>query len=403
MQWHAATKARRTMRIAIITENFLPKKDGVTRTIDMLLGHLQERGDPAVVFAPEGSPPYHKGAQIIPVPGIPIPIYPELRFLFPRRAMGEELARFNPDIIHLADPMLLGMAGLYWGKRMGVPVVAAYHTNIADYMRDFHLSLLAGPMWRYRRFLHNQCAATLVPSPSTAEVVQRQGFHNVHLWPRGVDSVLFSPEKRAAGRRVLGVDDATRVLLYVGRLSHEKKLTVLAEAFRTLAPSKTELVLVGSGPAEADIRAALAGLPARFMGVKEGEELAQLFAAGDVFAFPSTTETFGQVVQEAMASGMPVVGCDAEGVRDLVQQGQTGLLARPNDPRDFAAALRTLLDDAPRRAAMGTAARAFAETRSWAEVMDNLLALYAEILQTPTLSIDPEMDPEDFDLEPISA
>ncbi|MBA3826995.1 MAG: glycosyltransferase, partial [Ktedonobacterales bacterium] len=180
------------MRIAIITENFLPKRDGVTRTIDMLLEHLQAHEQPAIVFAPEGSPSYHRGARVIGVHGVPIPIYPELRFLFPRRAMGEQLARFNPDIIHLADPMLLGMTGLYWGKRMGVPVVAAYHTNIADYMRDFHLSALTGTVWRYRRFLHNQSAATLVPSPSTAAVLKRQGFHNIHLWPRGVDSQLFS-------------------------------------------------------------------------------------------------------------------------------------------------------------------------------------------------------------------
>ena len=391
------------MRIAIITENFLPKLDGVTRTIDMLLQHLQWRQHPAIVFAPEGSPPSHAGAQVIGVPGIPIPIYPELRFLFAGRAMGEDLAAFNPDIIHLADPMLLGMTGLYWGKRMGVPVVAAYHTNIADYMRDFRLGVLTGPTWRYRRFLHNQCAATLVPSPSTAEVVTRQGFHNVHLWPRGVDSALFTPEKRSAGRRELGLDDATTMILYVGRLSHEKKLTVLAEAYRALARPGVRLVMVGNGPARDEIAAALAELPVTFTGYKEGEALARAYAAADIFAFPSTTETFGQVVQEAMSSGVPVVGCEAEGVRDLVQHGVTGLLARPHDVRDFTTALRVLLDDAPQRTQMGRAARAFAETRSWAEVMDNLLALYAEIMHTPTLANDPELDPADVVAEPLSA
>ncbi|MBF6592716.1 MAG: glycosyltransferase, partial [Ktedonobacterales bacterium] len=224
------------MRVAIITENFLPKLDGVTRTIAMLLEYLQRRGHAAIVFGPEGSPRHYAGARVIAVPGVPIPFYPESRVLFPTRIMGRRLARFRPDIVHLADPMMLGMAGLYWAQRIAVPVVAAYHTNIADYMSHFRLGALERPIWAYRRFLHNQCAATLCPSPSTRDILARQGFERVHLWPRGVDSDLFTPAKRTAARRAeLGADDHTTLLLYVGRLSNEKNIQILAEAYRALA------------------------------------------------------------------------------------------------------------------------------------------------------------------------
>lgn len=385
------------MRVAIITENFLPKLDGVTRTIAMLLEHLQRQGHAAMVIGPEGSPRHYAGARVIAVPGVPLPFYPELRVLFPTRIVGRRLARFQPDIIHLADPMMLGMAGLYWAKRIAVPVVAAYHTNIADYMTHFRMGALEQPIWAYRRFLHNQCAATLCPSPSTAAILQRQGFERVHLWPRGVDSELFSPAKRDPARRAeLGADDATTVLLYVGRLSYEKNIHILASAYRQLARPDLRLVIVGDGPARPELAASLRGLPVTFTGYLAGEALAATYAAADLFAFPSTTETFGQVVQEAMASGLPVVGCDAEGVRDLVQDGVTGLLARPDDVATFTAAMRALVDDPTRRTMMGLAAREISATRTWTSVMDNLLGLYADILRTPTVPLDPELAPDTF-------
>lgn len=392
------------MRIAIITENFYPKLDGVTRTIAMLLEHLQLRGHQAIVIGPEDAPRRYAGARIIGIPGPPIPFYPELRMLLPRRHVGHRLARFHPDLIHLADPMLLGMVGLYWAHKLAVPAVGAYHTNIADYMGDFHLGFLKDPVWRYRRFLHNQCAATLVPSRSTGTILAKRGFERIHQWPRGVDSILFDPAKRdLAWRRSLGIRDDQRLILYVGRLSHEKKLPVLAQAYRAVAAPDTHLLLVGGGPAREEIEAELQGLPVTFTGYLKGEALARAYASADLFAFPSTTETFGQVVQEAMASGLPVLGCDAEGVRDLVQPGVTGVLAAPHNARDFTNALRGMLADPVRCASMGRAARAWAAERSWAEVMDNLLALYADLIRAPTLAFDPELDLEDYDDEAKSA
>lgn len=386
------------MRVALITENFLPKLDGVTRTNAMLLEHLQAQEHQAIVFGPEGSLRRYAGARVVPVPGVPLPFYPELRMLFPRRNTGRRLARFKPDIVHLADPMMLGMAGLYWAQRIAVPVVAAYHTNLAEYATHYNLGALERPIWSYRRFLHNQCAATLCPSPSTARMLESQGFQRVRIWPRGVDSVLFTPAQRdEERRRELGADEHTKLLLYVGRVTHEKNILILAQAYRALARADTRLVVVGDGPGRADLEAALRGLPVTFTGYLADEPLARTYAAADLFVFPSTTETFGQVVQEAMASGLPVVGCDAEGVCDLVQPGVTGLLARPKDAADFTAAMRTLLDDPSRRIAMGHAARAWALTRSWTEVMESLVSLYGDIIKAPTTPPDPELAPEEIE------
>ncbi len=367
------------MRIALITENFLPKLDGVTRTLAMLLEHLERRGHTALVLGPDGAPPRYAGARVISVPGLPLPFYPELRALFPAPRFEKSLARFRPDVVHVAEPMLLGAAAITWGERLRVPVVSSYHTNLAAYCRYFGLGALAPLLWAYRRFLHNQCLTTLCPSPSTARELRRQGFTRVGLWPRGVDATLFSPERRSRGWRADIAGDPDRpIALYVGRLSHEKNLCTLAQAWRERSRKDAHLVLVGDGPARVDLERLLAGQPVTFTGYLRGEELARAYASADLFAFPSLTETFGQVVQEAMASGLPVLGFDADGVRDLVRPAETGFLAPLGDEAAFTRLLNELLDAPGERMQLGAQARALAESRTWESIMDGLLAQYAE-------------------------
>jgi glycosyltransferase involved in cell wall biosynthesis len=372
------------MRVALVTENFLPKLDGVTRTLAMLLEYLQRHGHKAIVLGPEGAPRHYAGARVFTARGWPLPMYPELRMLVPPPVFARRLARFRPDIVHVVDPMMLGAAGILWARHLGIPVLASYHTNLAAYCVSFHLRALARPMWAYRRFLHNQCAATLCPSPSTALELTRQGFEQVGIWPRGVDAGLFNPMRRSDAWRAGVAGDARRtILLYVGRLSHEKNLGALIAAYRTLQASDTHLVLVGDGPARGEIERALAGQRATFTGYLRGDALAEAYASADVFVFPSTTETFGQVVLEAMASSLPVVACNAEGVRDLVRHGATGLLVDPAAPAAFVGALRTLLADPEERAFLGAHARLVAEPRTWSSVMEGLLSTYQRVIGDP--------------------
>ena len=188
-------------------------------------------------------------------------------------------------------------------------------------------------MWAYNRYIHSQCALTFCPSPSTAAMLRAHGFAHLRIWPRGVDTALFQPARRDGALRATWLTGQTHpegkaILLYVGRLSWEKNLHLLAQAYRDMDHTRCYLVIVGGGPARSDLQRALHGLPVTFTGYLSGKALAAAYASADVFAFPSTTETFGQVVLEAMASGLPVVGLLAEGVRDLVTDEQTGLAAR---------------------------------------------------------------------------
>lgn len=373
------------MRVALVTENFLPKTDGVTRTLAMLLEHLQRRGHRTLVLGPVGSPRRYAGARVHGVSGPPLPFYPELRLLLPPPSLERRLARFRPDVIHVVDPMMLGAAGVVWARRLGVPVVSSYHTNLAAYCSYFHLSALETPMWLYRRFVHSQCAVTLCPSPSTRELLIGRGFANLAIWSRGVDAALFHPSRRSDEWRKRIAGDAQRpIVLYVGRLSSEKNLRALVAARDMLTHAGAHLVMVGDGPARRELEHELAGARVTFTGYLHDTALAEAYASADLFAFPSLTETYGQVVTEALASGVPVVAFAAEGVRDLVRNGQTGLLVRSGGHEAFADAIRSLLDDTERRARFGRTARADAEERTWERTMDDLLDVYREVVAGQT-------------------
>jgi glycosyltransferase involved in cell wall biosynthesis len=368
------------MRVAVFSENFLPKLDGVTRTLAMLLESLQRLGHQALLFAPAGGPREYAGAHIVGARGVPLPFYPELKALFPSPRFADHLAAFRPDVVHAAEPMLLGAAGIRWGRRLRIPIVASYHTNLADYCSHFHLGALARGVWAYRRALHRQCALTLAPSESTRRELVRHGFPRVAVWQRGVDSALFVPSRRSQAWRQSVAGDASRtVILYVGRLSHEKNLPALVEAYKRMASERLHLAVVGDGPARPELERTLAGYQATFTGYLRGEALAEAYASADIFAFPSLTETFGQVVNEAMASGLPVLAYDADGVRDQVEHGRTGLLVRPSDRAGFAEGLSLLALDADLRRALGARAREVAATRRWEAVMDDLMRIYEDL------------------------
>jgi glycosyltransferase involved in cell wall biosynthesis len=382
------------MRIAIVTENFLPKLDGVTRTLAVLLEYLHARQHQVLVLGPESGMEEYAGAEVIGTAGVPLPFYPELRVNFFRPLFVRRLKEFDPEVVHLVDPVVLGAAGLVAARLLKKPVVSSYHTNLALYCQYFGFAPFTGLMWRYTRFIHNHCDLTLCPSPSTARMLQAQGFQHVRLWPRGVDTTLFSPARRSAALRSSWLQQGGEreqledkvVLLYVGRLSWEKNLRLLVEAYRELDYRRCHLVIVGDGPAAGDMRQALAGLPASFTGYLRGEELATAYASADIFVFPSCTETFGQVVLEAMACGLPVVALDTEGICDLVLDGRTGLLDRRRSSQEeqiasYGAQLNRLIQDPARRQQMGRAALREAPQRSWPFAMDCLMHGYQEVAE----------------------
>src|ERR1700730_776246 len=207
------------MRGAIITENFLPKLDGVTRTLARLLEHLQMSGHQVLLLGPDSGMEQYAGAEVIGTAGLPLPFYPELKCNFFRPLFVRRLKEFRPDLIHLVDPVILGASGLATARLLNKPVISSYHTNLAAYCEHFGFALLMKPMWSYNRFIHNQCSMTFCPSPSTAAMLRGQGFHNPRIWPRGVDTTLFQPERGSAGLRASWLA-ASRLI--AGRQPHDK-------------------------------------------------------------------------------------------------------------------------------------------------------------------------------------
>jgi phosphatidylinositol alpha 1,6-mannosyltransferase len=363
------------MRVALISETFLPSVNGVTTTLCRLLEHLERRGGKAILFAPLGAPSMYAGARVVPLGSLPLPFYPEVQLTPPQWGITAQLRRFKPDLVHAVGPLVLGSVVPVVANTLRVPLVSSYHTDFGAYSQHYGIGFLKHGVDRYLRWIHNRCMLTLCPSSATLRDLQRLGFRRLRVWGRGVDTARFHPDHRsAAWREGIGARPEDRVLLYVGRLAPEKRVDLLADAL--LGLPNVRLVIVGDGPARSDLERRMADLPVHFTGYLRGDDLATAYASANAFVFPSPTETFGQVVQEAMSSGLPVVGARSGGTLDLVRPGVNGLLFDPGSAADLHAQLDRLLADAPTLATMGRRGRALAETRSWPVLLDELLGYY---------------------------
>ena len=368
------------MRIAVVTESFLPRTDGVVRTVLELLRYLRMHGHEALVFAAGPGVGSYEGYRIVRVGGLRFPLYPALTLAPYSPSMPRLLRAFAPDVIHLASPFVLGVQGQRVGARLGVPVAAHYQTDVARYAEYYKLRPLAGPARRHLLRLHNRCQVTYAPTESIRRELEGWGFHNLRVLGRGVDTVLFHPAKRSQElRRSLLQPGEETLLLSVGRLSTEKNLGALKPLLERVPAAR--LVLVGEGPHRAALEHVFRALPVTFAGLRRGEDLAAYYASADIFAFPSQTETFGQVVQEAMASGVPVLAFRAGGVQDLFRDGEEGFLCPPDDMDCWVEAAARLAADAPLRAAFGRRARESAEQRTWEAIFDQLLRDYQGLAQ----------------------
>jgi glycosyltransferase involved in cell wall biosynthesis len=368
------------LRVALVTGSYNYIQDGVALTLNRMVGFLRSRGVEVLVFAPVGKVPAfaHQG-QIVPVPSIPAPGRGEYRAALglPRRPR-ERLLAFAPDILHIATPDLLGHAALRLGHRMGWPIVASYHTRYETYLKYYGLDALTPLLGGIIRAFYGACAEIFVPSPSMVEALRADGVTGeFRLWPRGVDTDLFSPTRRSpVWRAQRGFAPDEVVVAFVGRLVKEKRIESVARVLARLhaADVPHRALIVGDGPERAWLERQIPG--ARFEGFLTGEALATAYASADVFFFPSDTETFGNVTLEAMASGLPAVCADATGSRSLVDPGTTGYLADVGDEAAMFEAIGRLAVDGDLRRRMGEAARARSLLYSWDEAMSGLLARY---------------------------
>ena len=302
---------------------------------------------------------------------MPVPRYRSFRLGVPGPRLRSALAGHRADLVHLASPFVLGSG------RSRLPTVAVYMTDMPGYARVYGTGRLGeAAAWRWLRRIHNAADRTLAPSAATAESLRAHGVERVRVWGRGVDTQLFGPAKRSERLRRELAPGGEVLVGYVGRLAPEKRVDLLGQV---AALPGARLVIVGGGPAEAALRRALPG--AVFPGPKYGTELAEAYASLDIFVHSGPRETFGQTLQEAAASGLPVVAPAAGGPRDIVTDGVTGYLVPPGVPGPLAAAVSRLVHDPAMRAAMGQAGRAKVAGRTWPVLGDELIGHYAEILR----------------------
>ncbi|MCV7173890.1 glycosyltransferase family 1 protein [Mycobacterium manitobense] len=366
------------MRVAIVAESFLPNINGVTNSVLRVVEHLRRTGHEVLIIAPDtprGEPPadrVHDGVRVHRVPSRMFPKINSLPLGMPRPRIVQVLRGFDPDVVHLASPALLGWGGVHAARYLGVPTVAVFQTDVAGFAESYGVGVLSRASWAWTRRLHSKADRTLAPSTSAMENLAAHRIPRVHRWARGVDITGFAPSARDNALRQRWSPDGRPVVGFVGRLAPEKhveRLAVLA------ARDDLQLVVVGDGVDRAKLQAVLPS--ALFTGALYGQELATAYASMDVFVHPGEHETFCQAVQEAMASGLPVVAPDAGGPRDLVAPYRTGLLlpvaefeAKLADSVGHLIAERQRYSVAARRSVLG---------RTWPAICDELLGHYEAV------------------------
>lgn len=370
------------MRISLVTETFFPQINGVSRTLDRLVSYLHDQGDQVQLLTPRYRVTTDRCAASTQVtfPALPLPFYREVLLpLVTRAGVSRELRNFGPDVVHIATEGSLGWAALRAAGKLGLPVVSSYHTNFAQYLDSYRAGALKPLAWRYLRWFHNRTQTTFCPTPSIQLLLAERGFERVGIWGRGVDSERFHPAKRDPElRRQLGFAPDQTVFLYAGRLAAEKNLPMLVAAFLALREQNAGLLLVGDGPLRKQLEKDLGGRGV-LVGYHQGEPLARMYAAADVMVFPSLTETFGNVMLEAMASGLPVIGFKVPGPQDVIADGVTGELVEEISATALAAVMQRWLADGAGVPAFARRARSAAELLTWAQINAPVRQAYQQV------------------------
>jgi phosphatidylinositol alpha 1,6-mannosyltransferase len=371
----------RPFRVAYFAGTMRPGHDGVTRVLYRLIDAVRDRGIEAEFFSPIVPPESLQDVLMHKVPSVAFPLYPDYRLTIPGSKYFEKrLKEFAPDLIHINSPCPLGYAAVKYANKNGIPVVATYHTHFPSYARYYKVTALEAFSWSYLRSLYNDCDAVYVPSEPVRSELRAHGLDTTEFLPHGVDTSAFGPRYRdEEWRRAMGWEGKT-LLLFAGRLVWEKDLKTLAEAYRIVSEKHPDarFVIAGDGPVRRDLEELMPA--ASFLGMLSGTDLSRAYASSDLFVFPSTTETFGNVTLEAMASGVMPICAAQGGAAGFVRSGATGLLAEPRDAADLAAKIEAMLKHPEERDRMARAALVFARTQSWERIFDRLFASYVAIV-----------------------
>ncbi|MEH7335952.1 glycosyltransferase family 1 protein [Neobacillus drentensis] len=372
------------MKIAIFTDTFYPDVNGVARTLKRLTDYFETKGITFKIFAPDSNGRELVSNNIHHLRSLSFFLYPECRFALPNPfSLKSELQRFSPDLIHVATPFSAGLCGIYYAKKLNIPLVGSYHTNFDDYLKYYDLQFLTTIVWKYLHWFHRSCEKLFVPSSETLRLLKHHGFSNLEIWPRGVDCQLFHPHyNKTAVYKRYGLDQKY-LLTFVGRLAPEKDIETLLAIANSMPADFNEKIhwlIVGDGPLREEMEARQTSTNMTFTGYLSGSRLAEVYSASDLFVFPSPTETFGNVVLEALASGTPVIGANAGGVKNIIQTGVTGHLCPAGNVEEFKKSIIHLLINNELRKQMGIEGRNYALKQSWNQIFENLTIHYTKTL-----------------------
>ena len=374
------------MKIAFFTETFLPKVDGIVTRLTKTIEFLTKNGDEVIVFCPEGCPDSYKGATIVGVAAMPLPLYPELKLGLPGPAVSDKLEEFKPDLVHVVNPAVLGLGGIWLAKTNNIPLIASYHTHLPKYLEHYGMGMLEPLLWELLKAAHNQALLNLCTSTAMVNELEDKGIQRTALWQRGVDTENFRPELRSEKMRekLFGkYQNTDSLLIYVGRLSAEKQIERIKPVLDNIPGAC--LALVGDGPYRGQLEKIFENTKTNFIGYLSGEELASAYASGDIFLFPSSTETLGLVLLEAMAAGCPVIGANKGGIPDIINNGINGCLYNPDEKdkgeRSLIEATKKILADKNKKVAMRKEARKEAEQWNWNQATLQLQKYYSETLE----------------------
>lgn len=371
------------MKIAVFTDTFLPQINGVTNTLNKLISYFEKRNIEYIVLAPEDDIKERDTYNIERFFSIKFFLYPECRIAFPNHyRLNSVLNEFKPDIIQLMTEFNMGSAGLKYGKKYNVPTISNYTTNFSQYLNYYKLDIFKNQVWNYMRKFHNENDLTLCPSEEIRNLLRDKGITNTAIFSRGIDLTKFNPQHRNYKLRdKMNIRDKL-VFLYVGRVAAEKDMDLLISSYNSIYHKyreKVSLIITGDGPY---LYKCKNELPEEtiFTGFKKGEELSEIYASSDIFVFPSSTETFGNVVLEAMASGIPVIGADAGGVKNIIRHRVNGLKFKPKDSEGLYLMMEELIEKRELREKIKEAGIESVRSRSWDKVFNGLISNYEEII-----------------------
>ncbi|MDP4115669.1 MAG: glycosyltransferase family 1 protein [Bacteroidota bacterium] len=372
---------KKDIKIAYFAGAMKKGLDGVTRVLYRLTDYLNENEIDSIFFSAIIPPKEEQPVPMYEVPSIAFPLYKDYKLALPGYAFFEKnMKEFKPDIIHINSPCSLGSAAVKYGNRHNIPVVATYHTHFASYAKYYNIGMLENFSRNYLKKLYNRCEQVYVPSKPILKELSELGLENLMYLPHGVDTKMFSPNHKSdLWKKELNIEGKV-VLLYAGRLVWEKDLKTLAGTYKIISQKYPEAVfaLAGDGPVKKDLEKLMPD--ALFLGYQSSENLARIYASSDIFVFPSTTETFGNVTLEAMASGIPPVCVREGGAYGMIKEGITGLIANPKDEADLALKLGLLIENEKLRKSIGLNGLTYAHKQSWDNIFDSLFSNYKKII-----------------------